>query len=81
MLSSQYNSTVVIALAWSSDGKRIASAAVEERTVQVWSAKDGKPVFTYGGHSAEVETLAWSPDSQYVASGSLDKTVQVWRPA
>jgi len=26
-----------------------------------------------------VTTLAWSPDSSLIASGSLDKTVQVWK--
>src|SRR5207249_5705834 len=29
--------------------------------------------------SSAVVTVAWSPDSAYVASGSDDKTVQVWQ--
>jgi len=33
---------------------------------------------TYTGHSATVDTLAWSPDGTRIASGGLDKTVQVW---
>lgn len=35
--------------------------------------------FIYRGHSGPITALAWSPDGQYVASGSVDKTVQVWR--
>ncbi|WP_126554257.1 WD40 repeat domain-containing protein [Dictyobacter kobayashii] len=34
----------------------------------------------YSGHSDRVNALAWSPDSKRIASGSSDKTVQVWLP-
>ncbi|HEY7419071.1 MAG TPA: WD40 repeat domain-containing protein [Ktedonobacteraceae bacterium] len=37
--------------------------------------------YIYRGHSAAVTTLAWSPDGLYLASGSADKTVQVWQAA
>ena len=29
-------------------------------------------------HAAGVTTIAWSPEGHYLASASLDKTVQVW---
>ncbi len=32
----------------------------------------------YRGHSDRVNALAWSPDSRSIASGSDDKTLQVW---
>ena len=67
----------VNAVAWSPDGKRIASSS-GDNTVQVWDAVDGSHVFTYKGHSDTVEAVAWSPDGKRVASGSEDKTVQVW---
>ncbi|GER90500.1 hypothetical protein KDW_46620 [Dictyobacter vulcani] len=35
--------------------------------------------YIYRGHKAAVTTLAWSPDGRYLASGSVDKTVQVWQ--
>ncbi|MBO0778608.1 MAG: WD40 repeat domain-containing protein [Ktedonobacteraceae bacterium] len=38
----------------------------------------GSPLFTYNGHSDRVTTVAWSPNGKRIASGSLDKTVQVW---
>ncbi len=67
----------VYAVAWSSDGQRIASGGNDD-TVQVWDATDGGNVYTYQGHSNIVRSVAWSPDGQRIASGSYDKTVQVW---
>ncbi len=32
----------------------------------------------YQGHDDKVFALAWSPDGQYIASGSRDKTVRIW---
>ncbi len=37
------------------------------------------PTFVYTGHTDAVTAIAWSPnDWQYIASGSADKTVQIW---
>ena len=38
----------------------------------------GTTLYTYGGHSGVVATVAWSPDGKRIASGSTDGTVQVW---
>ena len=66
-------------VAWSPDGKRIASGSDDE-SVQVWDAETGAWNFTYFGHSKAVSSLCWSPDSKYIVSGSYDGTVQVWLP-
>ncbi|MGI9057610.1 MAG: protein kinase domain-containing protein [Ktedonobacteraceae bacterium] len=39
----------------------------------------GTLLYTYKGHSYAVTSIAWSPDGQRIASGSADKTVQVWQ--
>src|SRR5450755_4905147 len=38
----------------------------------------GSSISRYRGHTMRVTAVAWSPDGTYIASGSLDKTVQVW---
>ena len=38
----------------------------------------GNVLSTYHGHTKRVTAVAWSPDGKRIASGSLDKTVQVW---
>jgi len=41
----------------------------------------GKVLKTYRGHAVTVNVVAWSPKGQRIASGSDDKTVQVWNAA
>jgi len=36
---------------------------------------------TYAGHTDRIESVAWSPDGQRIASSSLDETVKIWDAA
>ncbi|MBA2285543.1 MAG: WD40 repeat domain-containing protein [Ktedonobacteraceae bacterium] len=38
-----------------------------------------KVLYIYRGHTDIVSGIAWSPDGQFIASASLDRTVQVWK--
>jgi len=42
------------------------------------SQPPGTTLFTFKGHSDYVDAVAWSPNSQFIASGSWDGIVQVW---
>ncbi|HYU73243.1 MAG TPA: TIR domain-containing protein [Ktedonobacteraceae bacterium] len=65
----------VFSVAWSPDGKYIASGSWD-RTVRVWEALTGKTIVTYT--TDLIRSVAWSPNGKYIASGSTEKTVQVW---
>src|SRR5262249_45213396 len=65
------------ALAWSPDGRKIASGGLD-RTVQVRETTTGASSFIYRGHTGSISALVWSHDGQYIASAGLDKTIQVW---
>ena len=74
------HSEAVLAVAWSPDGKRIASAGVDE-TVQVWNIEPDGTVLTHQSFSNSVYSLAWSPDGKFIASGSFDMSIQIWDAA
>lgn len=49
-----------------------------DAAVKVWDTLTGRLVYTFEGHLAGISTLAWSPDGQWIASGSDDKTIRLW---
>ena len=66
----------VRALAWSNDGKWIASTAGNE--IHIWDPNTGKLKTSLKGHEKAVSTLAFHPDGHILASGSDDTSVRLW---
>jgi WD40 repeat protein len=68
----------VIALSYSADGTRLASSALEDKTIRVWDALSGAEIATLRGHTGRVDHLCLSPDGWRLASETEDGTVRLW---
>ncbi|KAF6783480.1 vegetative incompatibility protein het-e-1 [Colletotrichum sojae] len=67
----------VTAVAFSPDGRVIASAAYD-KTVRLWDVATGIHQQTLHGHDDWVGTVIFSPNGQVIASASGDGTVRLW---
>ncbi len=59
-----------LAMAFSPDGRRIASGSTD-RSVRVWDAETGKTQLILNGHEAAVQGVAFSPDGDSPRLGEL----------
>lgn len=71
------HSAGVIALAFSPDGKLLATGS-RDNTIRVWETKGWRPVGTYGGHDDDVDSVRFTPDGKFIISASNDNTVKIW---
>ena len=67
----------ILALAFSPDGKIIASGCIDN-TVQLWDTEKGSKLATLRGHKGWVTALAFSADGKTLASGDANKAIKIW---
>ena len=66
-------------VAWSPEGSRVALAlSSPDNAVLVLDSSTGRTLLKLSGHNHAVSEVAWSRDSQFLASSSYDKTCRVW---
>jgi FOG: WD40 repeat len=49
-----------------------------DNTIKIWWVKDWQEVLTITGHSWYVDSIAFSPDGEILASSS-NQTIKIWR--
>jgi len=77
-LTIRTHSNNVGAIAFSPDGKRLASGG-NYNTVKVWDAATGARLLWLKGHSSSVQAVAFSPDGKRLASAC--GSIRIWHAA
>ncbi len=69
----------ITALAFSPDGKTLATAAgFGESDIRLWDVAAGQEIGRLEGHKSWVGSLVFWPDGKKLASSSADQTIRTW---
>jgi WD40 repeat protein len=71
------HSDTVLALAFSADGKFLASGAAD-KIARITDLASGKVVKSFEGHTHHILGIAWSLDGRTLATAGADSVVKVW---
>ena len=65
-------------IAMSPDSTTIAQLTEDEKSIKLWDTHNQTTMKGLSGHTDDINTLVFSPDSQILASGGWDKTIRLW---
>jgi WD40 repeat protein len=70
---------VIESLAYSPGGAVLATGdSYQDNNIRLWDAETGLLLRTLEGHTVAVVSLAFSPEGQFLASGSYDGELRLW---
>ncbi|AFY56262.1 WD40 repeat-containing protein [Rivularia sp. PCC 7116] len=65
-------------LTFSLNGEILATNSYNN-DIKLWNVNTKQEIHTLKGHSAKVNSIAFSPDERFLYSGSDDSTIKIWR--
>ena len=65
-------------IAFSPDGKTVASSSGDGKTVRLWDVETGKEKLRRASHQGPVLSVAFGPDDKRIASTAIDGTLMLW---
>jgi WD40 repeat protein len=69
-----------IGMAWSADGRYLATTGSWDLTVRIWEGRTGLPLKVLKGHKDATVVVAWSPDGSLLGVGTTGSGyVSIWR--
>jgi WD40 repeat protein len=71
---------MVMSLAYSPDGKRLASGGTDN-CVRLWDVGTSNELRLLQGHAGPVNAVAFSPDGKMIASAGGDPAIRLWEAA
>lgn len=77
MVAQTGHTFVVSSVAFSPDGKTLASGSADQM-IKLWDVASGTELRSLSGHTGVVWSVAFSPDGKTLASASKDQTVKLW---
>ncbi|MEM7127833.1 MAG: BTAD domain-containing putative transcriptional regulator [Chloroflexota bacterium] len=72
------NFDALLSLAMHPSKALLASSAVGDALIRLWSLIDGHLIATLAGHDQVCSSLAFHPEGHLLASGSRDQTIHFW---
>lgn len=73
----EVHSDSVLGLAFSPDGRILASSAAD-KAIRLLDVASGKTIRSLEGHTHHVLGIAWQDDGQTIASAGADREVKIW---